>query len=182
MKRSEASNCPARVSSATEIKRQQGGILDQHDRLPEQRRDRHLEGLRQDDKAHALDIGHARGDTGLDLSARDRQDAGADDLGDVGAAVQRRARGCRRRVRAGRSRAGAGRNRGNRAAPAKAWRAPRRYRPWPAARNSQPRCRFMAASTMPTASAPAKESSGQPHRRDEALPEQAADIRRWCGS
>nr|WP_040664863.1 hypothetical protein [Nitratireductor aquibiodomus] len=79
--------------------------------MPEQRRQDVGKGLRQDDMLRALAKRHADGKSALDLSLRDRLNAGADDLGHIGRGVQGQrenadpqfgpARGCRHEMRQG---------------------------------------------------------------------------------
>ncbi len=67
---------------------QQRGRLEHVVELVAEGRNDHPGRLRQDDPAHRLARGHAQGSGRLHLARIDREDAGADDLGHVGALVQ----------------------------------------------------------------------------------------------
>src|SRR6185369_12922541 len=62
----------------------QRGVLEQDDGLRQQHRQHVAERLRQHDQLHVLAVGHAHGLPGMDLAARDRLDARAHDLAEVG--------------------------------------------------------------------------------------------------
>src|SRR5918999_611699 len=72
--------------------RDEGCVLHQGHELVGQGRYRPPEGLRHDDVAHRLGVGEAGGTPGLHLTLIDALDAGAEDLRDVGRAVERERR------------------------------------------------------------------------------------------